>query len=55
MANPACDPAGGQNAGAAGGEPPITGAPRWAKVFGTAAFVVIVAFIVLRFTVFGGM
>lgn len=55
MANPARDPAAGQHLGAAGDEPPITGAPRWAKVFGTVAFVVIVAFIVLKFTVFGGM
>jgi hypothetical protein len=55
MANPTHDFAAGQNARAANNEPPITGAPRWAKVFGPVALAVIVAFIVLKFTVFGGM
>lgn len=55
MATPDRDPAVGQDAAAANNEPPITGAPRWAKVFGTVTLVVIVAFIVLKFTLFGGM
>jgi hypothetical protein len=32
-----------------------TGPPRWVKVFGTIAVVVVVLFVILRFTVFGGM
>jgi hypothetical protein len=31
------------------------GPPRWVKVFGISAVVVVVLFVILRFTVFGGM
>jgi hypothetical protein len=33
----------------------ITGAPRWAKIFGITLAIVVGLFVILRFTVFAGM
>jgi hypothetical protein len=48
-----------RGAGDATGERPdresTTGPPRWVRVFGISAVVVVVLFVILRFTVFGGM
>jgi hypothetical protein len=46
---------GGDDTGRGPDRESTTGPPRWVKVFGIIAVVVVVLFVILRFTVFGGM